>query len=67
MKSYSEKSYQGRIYETKESFVIESAKETEDKMKCFRIEDPSDFINSKLKEFDKKSVKIEVTIKIEEI
>ena len=68
MKSYNEKSYEGRVYETKDSFVIESviSEETENTLRHVKLEDISDFINSKLKEFDNKNVKVEVSIKIEE-
>jgi hypothetical protein len=68
MKTYNEKSFEGRVYETKDSFVIESviSEETENTLRHVRLEDVSDFINSKLREFDKKNVKVEVTIKIEE-
>ena len=68
MKTYNERSYEGRVYETKESFVIESviSEETENTFRHVRLEDVSDFINSKLREFDKKNVKVEVSIKIEE-
>ena len=68
MKTYNEKSYEGRVYETKNSFVIESviSGETENTFRHVRLEDVSDFINSNLREFDKKNVKVEVSIKIEE-
>lgn len=60
MESFNTKEYKGRIYETKDSFVVESFISE----KSFKIEDPSGFINSKIKEFDGKNVKIEVSIKI---
>lgn len=60
MESFNTKEYKGRIYETKDSFVVESFISKN----SVKIEDPSDFINSKIKDFDGKNVKIEISIKI---
>lgn len=60
MESFNTKEYKGRIYETKDSFVVEIFISKN----SVKIEDPSDFINSKIKDFDGKNVKIEISIKI---
>jgi len=63
MESVNSKTYQGRIYETKDSFVVESVISE----KSVSIQYPSNFINKQLKEYDGKNVKVEVTIKITEL
>jgi len=63
MESINTKAYEGRIYETKDSFVVESVTGP----KSVSLEDPANFINNKLKEFDGKNVKVEITIKISSI
>jgi hypothetical protein len=69
METNKTKSYSGRVYETKDSFAIESviSKATKTSLKEVRIEDVSDFINSEIKQFNNKKVNIEVSIKITEI
>ena len=62
MESFNSKEYQGRIYETKDSFVVETL--INESEKSYSIQDPSNFINKQLKEFDGKKVKVEVSIKI---
>ena len=62
MESINSKEYQGRIYETKDSFVVETLINESEKV-C-SIQDPSNFINKQLKEYDGKQVKVEVTVKI---
>ena len=57
------KVYEGKIYETKDSFVVQTVISE----KSVSIQDPSNFINKQLKEFDGKNVKVEVTIKITEL
>ena len=68
METFNNKSFSGRVYETKDSVVIESvvSEKTETSMKSVRLEDVSDFINAKLKEFIGKEVNVEVSIKITE-
>ena len=68
MKTFNNKSFSGRVYETKDSVVIESviSEKTETSMKSVRLEDVSNFINAKLKEFIGKEVNVEVSIKITE-
>jgi hypothetical protein len=68
METFNSKSFSGRVYETKDSVVIESviSEKTETSMKSVRLEDVSDFINAKLKEFIGKEVNVEVSIKITE-
>ncbi len=63
MESVNSKTYQGRIYETKDSFVVESVISE----KSVSIQDPSNFINKQLKEYDGKNVKVEVIIKVTEL
>jgi uncharacterized protein YxjI len=63
MESINSKTYQGRIYETKDSFVVESVISE----KSVSIQDPSNFINKQLKEYDGKNVKVEVIIKVTEL
>ena len=63
MESTNSKTYQGRVYETKDSFVVESVISE----KSVSIQDPSNFINKQLKEYDGKNVKVEVIIKVTEI
>ena len=66
MESVNSKEYQGRIYETKDSFVVETLiKESE--RPYYTVQDPSNFINKQLKEFDGKEVKVEVIVKITSI
>ena len=69
MESYKTKIYQGRIYETKESFVVENviSEASKDSIKRVSIEEPSDFINKQLKDFNGKNVRVEVSIKVTEI
>jgi hypothetical protein len=62
MESFNSKEYQGRIYETKDSFVVETL--INESEKTYSIQDPSNFINKQLKEFDGKEVKVEVIVKI---
>lgn len=62
MESFNSKEYQGRIYETKDSFVVETL--INESEKTYSIQDPSNFINKQLKEFDGKEVKVEISIKI---
>jgi len=57
------KTYEGKVYETKDSFVVQTVISE----KSVSIQDPSNFINKQLKEFDGKNVKVEVTIKITEL
>lgn len=68
METFNNKSFSGRVYETKDSVVIESvvSEKTETSMKSVKLEDVSDFINAKLKEFIGKEVNVEVSIKITE-
>jgi hypothetical protein len=63
MESVNSKTYQGRVYETKDSFVVESVISE----KSVSLQDPSNFINKQLKEYDGKNVKVEVIIKVTEI
>ena len=63
MESTNSKTYQGLFYETKDSFVVESVISE----KSVSIQDPSNFINKQLKEYDGKNVKVEVIIKVTEI
>jgi ribosomal protein L11 len=60
MESFNKKEYSGRVYETKESFVVESIIGP----KSVSLEEPAGFINNKLREFDGMDVKVEITIKI---
>jgi hypothetical protein len=62
MESFNSKEYQGRIYETKDSFVVETL--INESEKTYSIQDPSNFINKQLKEFDGKQVKVELIVKI---
>lgn len=55
--------YEGRVYETKDNFVIE----TTTSQNSVRLNNPSNFIDKKLAEFEGKNVKIEITVKITEI
>ena len=65
MESVNSKQYQGRIYETKDSFVVETLiNESESERPYYTVQDPSNFINKQLKEFDGKEVKVEVIVKI---
>ncbi len=57
------KVYEGKIYETKDSFVVQTVLSE----RSVSIQDPSNFINKQLKEFDGKNVKVEVVIKITEL
>ena len=57
------KGYQGRVFETKDNFSIETRIEEGH----VSIHNPSNFIDEKLAEFKGKNVMIEVTIKIVEI
>jgi len=57
------KVYEGKIYETKDSFVVQTVISE----RSVSIQDPSNFINKQLKEFDGKNVKVEVVIKITEL
>lgn len=57
------KGYQGRVFEAKDNFGIE----TRIKEGHVSIHNPSDFVDAKLAEFKGKNVMIEVTIKIVEI
>jgi len=68
METFNNKLFSGRVYETKDSFAIESvlSEKTETSIKSVKLEDVSDFINSKLKEFTGKEVNVEVSIKITE-
>ena len=68
MESTNSKSFSGRLYETKDSVAIETVitEKTENTFKSVRVENVSDFINSKLREFAGKDVNVEVTIKITE-
>jgi hypothetical protein len=63
MESNMKKVYEGKIYETKDSFVVQTVLSE----KSVSIQDPSNFINKQLKEFDGKNVKVEVIIKITEL
>ena len=63
MESNMKKTYEGKVYETKDSFVVQTVISE----KSVSIQDPSNFINKQLKEFDGKNVKVEVTIKITEL
>lgn len=63
MESNMKKVYEGKIYETKDSFVVQTVLSE----KSVSIQDPSNFINKQLKEFDGKNVKVEVVIKITEL
>lgn len=55
--------YDGRIFETKDNFVVE----TSTGQNSVRLNNPSNFIDKALSEFDGKNVKIEITVKITEI
>jgi hypothetical protein len=68
MESKNSKSFSGRLYETKDSVAIETVitEKTENTFKSVKVENVSDFINSKLREFVGKDVNVEVTIKITE-
>jgi hypothetical protein len=68
METFNNKSFSGRVYETKDSVVIESviSEKTETSIKSVKLEDVSDFINAKLKEFIGKEVNVEISIKITE-
>jgi hypothetical protein len=63
MESNMKKVYEGKIYETKDSFVVQTVISE----RSVSIQDPSNFINKQLKEFDGKNVKVEVVIKITEL
>lgn len=63
MESINSKEYQGRVYETKDSFAVETLVKESEKS-YYTIQDPSNFINKQLKEFDGKNVKVEVIVKI---
>lgn len=63
MESNMKKVYEGKIYETKDSFVVQKVLSE----RSVSIQDPSNFINKQLKEFDGKNVKVEVVIKITEL
>ena len=63
MESNMKKVYEGKIYETKDSFVVQTVLSE----RSVSIQDPSNFINNQLKEFDGKNVKVEVVIKITEL
>jgi len=56
------KKYEGRVYEAKDNFLIETAIAEN----TVSIEHIGDFINSILGEFNNRSVEIEVTIKIKD-
>lgn len=68
METFNNKSFSGKVYETKDSFAIESviSEKSETSMRSVKLEDVSDFINDKLKEFIGKEVNVEVSIKITE-
>lgn len=68
METFNNKSFSGKVYETKDSFAIESviSEKSETSMRSVKLEDVSDFINAKLKEFIGKEVNVEVSIKITE-
>jgi len=68
MESTNSKSFSGRLYETKDNVAIETVitEKTENTFKSVKVENVSDFINSKLREFVDKDVNVEVTIKITE-
>lgn len=55
--------YQGRVFEAKENFGIE----TPIKKNHVSLHNPSDFVDAKLAEFKGKNVEVEITIKIIEI
>lgn len=61
--SNSTEKYQGRIYEAKDNFIIE----TRISEGHASLHNPSDFIDSKLAEFKEKNVAVEITIKIVEL
>jgi hypothetical protein len=63
MESNMKKVYEGKIYETKDSFVVQTVLSE----RSVSIQDPSNFINKQFKEFDGKNVKVEVVIKITEL
>lgn len=55
--------YQGRVFEAKENFGIE----TTIKKNHVSLHNPSDFVDAKLAEFKGKNVEVEITIKIIEM
>lgn len=61
--SNSTEKYQGRVYEAKENFMIET-RVSEGRAS---LHNPSDFIDAKLAEFREKNVCVEITIKIVEL
>lgn len=61
--SSSKNKYQGRVFEAKENFGIETPIEKNH----VSLHNPSDFVDSKLAEFKGKNVEVEITINIVEI
>ena len=61
--SSSTEKYQGRVFEAKDNFGIE----TRIREGYVSLSNPSDFVDSKLAEFKDKNVEVEITIKIVEI
>jgi hypothetical protein len=55
--------YQGRVFEAKDNFGIETPIEKNH----VSLHNPSDFVDAKLAEFRGKNVEVEITIKIVEI
>lgn len=55
--------YQGRVFEAKDNFGIETPIEKNH----VSLYNPSDFVDAKLAEFKGKNVEVEITIKIVEI
>jgi len=63
MKSINIKEYQGRVFEAKDNFLIE----TVNGENSVRLNNPSNFVDEKLAEFTGKNIKVEITINIVEI
>ncbi len=61
--SSSTNKYQGRVFEAKDNFGIE----TQIKEGYVSLHNPSDFVDAKLAEFKGKNIEVEITIKIVEI
>jgi hypothetical protein len=55
--------YQGRVFEAKDNFGIETKIEEG----YVSLHNPSDFVDAKLAEFKGKNIEVEITIKIVEI
>jgi hypothetical protein len=55
--------YQGRVFEAKDNFGIETRIEEG----YVSLHNPSDFVDAKLAEFKGKNIEVEITIKIVEI